>query len=216
MVDLGRGQRAPLSEVLSMHDPGCRYCTGGWQRYHEGPQERQRLCGCAVRRMRRKLQGETPSTPAVVVTKNPALEAERQEKRRQRLTAHLAKLDGDLAKVRAEYQGLIQGHDAGVREAESLASGRAVVVEIAQDRLNYAKRAVEKVESELEAMQLLAAEREVAVAEATQKRRDAETALEAARANSAAVLESAAKVQHRAERLAAKIAAIRAQHPELS
>ena len=208
-VDIGNGQRVPIAELLSMADPHCRFCVDGIQRYHDGARERTRLCGCAVRRMRRKLAGETPSEPLGRVVKNVTLEQERARKR-------IDRIEKELGDARSELDRRTAGHDAGIAEAEEALRLAGVQVQESCGHLKAERDELARLVAEVELAQDRVADRAsryVADLDAAEARK---RELDQVHARSASILESAGKVRHRIERLEARAAAVRAQHPGVS
>ena len=216
MFDLnGRGLKVPLAEVLAMADKDCRYCTGGWQWTVLGERRTRRVCGCAIRLMRRKLAGETPSTSFVKVQKNPELE-------RERVTKKIANLESIVAKLEAEVAEKIAGHDRGIAEAEAavkearLAHGRAGEEIIRQQ--NIASEIVHKIEALKQEFEEQRKVYDAAVDRAVPRLGELlarSKELEALRADSDRILDQAKPLRHRIERLQSKIALTKQQHADV-
>jgi chromosome segregation ATPase len=221
MYDLtGHGLHVPLAEVLAMADKDCRYCMGsGWQRFFDGPQTgapiSERVCGCATRLMRRKLAGETPSTSFVKVQKNADLE-------RERVTKKIANLEAIVANLEAEVAERIKGHDAGIAAAEEELTNATEAMDTAEEVRLAQVGSLAQLEEKMEALKAsiiiqkahvdLAAE---AVIDAGRARQSKSSRLNDLRAASQYVLDSAGPLNHRIDRLKAKIAATKQQHADV-
>jgi DNA repair exonuclease SbcCD ATPase subunit len=221
MFDLnGKGMLVPLAEVLAMADKDCRYCMGsGWQRFFANGQKdapiSERVCGCAIRLMRRKLAGETPSTSFVKVKKNADLE-------RERVTKKIANLEAIVAKLEAEVVERIQGHDAGIAQAERNLASATEAVQAADDlrvaQLGTLGQLNERLAELLASIEVQKAYVEKAadgLCNSEAMRQAQETILNDLRTASDRILDSTAPTRHRIERLKAKIAAAKQQHPDV-
>jgi hypothetical protein len=221
MFDLnGKGLKVPLAEVLSMADKDCRYCMGtGKQCYFDGPKRdhpiAERVCGCAVRLMRKKLAGETPSVPAARVEKNTDLE-------RERVTKKIANLEAIVANLEAEVAQRIQGHDAGIdlaqlslvsatNDMDAAEAGRLAKV----DGLRHLEEHLAELQQAIAAQRAAIEDAAEAVIELGRKRQSRAIALSNLRAASQRILDQAAPTRHRIDRLKAKIAATKQQNAHL-
>jgi hypothetical protein len=114
MVNI-QGVEVPQSELLAQYNPRCNYCTEGWQHYTEGGKERRRICGCAVKGMRRKLAGQAAPTLIGRVVKTPAA----QEAARAHAKKELERMRALLLEAEEQLARHIEGHDAGIAENEA-------------------------------------------------------------------------------------------------
>lgn len=216
MFDLnGRGLNVPLAEVLAMADKDCRYCTGGWQWTVLGERRTRRVCGCAIRLMRRKLAGETPSTTFVKVTKDPSLE-------RERVTKKIANLEAIVGKLEDEVAEKIAGHDRGIAEAEGNARIVQAGLAFAIDAASIAKGRLGEMEVQLEELKAAIARKKSdvdalgdLVTDALREKAVADAAVTEAKEASQRILDQAKPLRHRIERLQGKIALTKQQHADV-
>jgi hypothetical protein len=198
-VDLGSGMSAPLSEVLSMYDPRCRFCTRGVQHFHEAGEPKTRLCGCAVRHMVRKLRGETPSAPAARVERNVELERKRAE-------GKLKVLRDALAKNQAELAERIDGHDRGIVTAAAELEVARVNLMDGDQHLAGARSKLADMEAAVLAQRQHVTDLEGELDGLREMAGSKESELVALRSRSEQILASAGGIRHHIERLGARIA----------
>jgi len=210
IIDLGRGLSAPLSEILSEHNPHCRFCSGGVQLYTEGGSPRERLCGCAVRGIVRKLRGDDPIASVVVKGNERYL-----EHRRKQSEGKLAKLQRLRDATAEEYSERMKGADDGIKEAHACMLASEETLECERERgrkavaeLDEAKAEVARCEDAVRGQLAL-----VALCEGRLDDKREELASEESR--HAAILAQAERAGHKLKRLDDQIALHLQKHPEL-
>jgi hypothetical protein len=210
MVDLGNGMKAPLAEVLASANPDCRYCTGGIQRVTVGEVTTERLCGCAVRGVLRKMRGDDP-TPTVVVSGNEKYLGEK----RRHAEKKLAKLRTERETVAAEHAQRVQGADAGIDEARVNTLAARETLEWEQQRGQKAVDDLEQLKQELAEAEE-AVRGQLAIVKLAQARLDErQRELLAVEDRKTEILQEVEHAQHKLGRLDAQISLHLQKHPEL-
>jgi hypothetical protein len=215
MVKLDLGQ-APLSEVLSMANPQCKWCNGkGFQDYqHEGKTE-SRICGCAVRAMNKKLRGEAPVELIGRVVKDPEAE-------RKLVQAKLDRLQKELDGAEAALAERIKGHDAGIAEAQARSAEASTAVGLAMAALDTVRLDYSELLEQVDELRALAEVKHAEVLRAVDARESAlkasataVTEVERTSADSARILASAEGIRHRVQRLKDRMALHRQKHADV-
>jgi hypothetical protein len=215
MVKLDLGQ-APLSEVLSMANPQCRWCNGkGFQDYQREGKTESRICGCAVRAMNRKLKGDAPVELIGRVVKDPEAE-------RKLVQAKLDRLQIELDKAEAELAERIKGHDAGIADAQVKSAVASTEADVARRAEDAARMDYSELLGQIDELKALA---DVKCAEVMQAVGVREAALKASasaadevakvQGDSARILAASAGTRHRIERLRDRIALHRQKHADV-
>jgi hypothetical protein len=222
LIAIGANDRVPLEEIWQESDPLCRYCRRGIQ---EVPGRPRRVCGCAIRNIMRRRQGQTPSAPAAQVVKGKSGE----ERARQKLE----RLNREAAKQREELEGRMMNYDAGVDEAlgamadeaeklesiiESITNTSSNVARLENDWVDEVVRHDEMRHAYQEGKHRLEQELEQKRAARAQQEQSCNRAsgdLDACRARAQKRLDETAGARHRLENLERRIALHTAAHPEL-
>jgi hypothetical protein len=141
-IDIGEGQTAPLSLLLSCRNPHCRYCTEGWVRRIEAGKPVTKVCACCVDRYRKRLAAmarEAKAAATITVAPLPsAAEEERAKRRVDRLSREVAVLEEEMAARGGKYvdrtadvAAAYLRHQAEEAEhADALAAVRAEIAEV--------------------------------------------------------------------------------------
>jgi hypothetical protein len=217
LIDIGSGVEVPQSELMAQYNPRCIYCTEGWQHYTEGGKERRRICGCAVKGMRRKLAGQAAPTLIGRVVKTPAA----QEAARAHAKKELERMRALLLEAEEQLARHIEGHDTGVAEAEAQLAEAVEQQRRTRDDLDFSRTCLSELEGQLVTLRTAIDSRLQVVAEQTEKLRIAGLAADerereraAIKAKSNAIF-AAPVLRQRIERIKTRIALYRQRKADL-
>lgn len=201
MVTLDNG-RAPLSEVLAQANPHCRSCNGkGYQDYLVGGKTESRICGCAIRKMNRKLAGDDPPALLGRVEKTKAAE-DQTAKRLERMATEIAGLELEIVER-------LQGHDMGIEEARAALEDASQEASDAREDEGDARSELDAAQIEVTRAKSHLAECEADLVASEASVEEKLSALSALENKSAAIQASAEPLRHRIKRLRDRMALIR-------
>jgi hypothetical protein len=131
-IALGNNQYAPLADLLAHRDPHCKYCSEGWQRRNEHGRTKAYVCGCCKERYRKAKAAEARAkaeeeTIGIAPIPSPE-ERQRRERMIEQASATHARLEGELAERKAEFERSTANLDeAAKRHAAKVQDGNSEV-----------------------------------------------------------------------------------------